>query len=192
MDDPVKVAESMGLDGGWQAKLGGKKWKFISPDGKTFTSKTSALKHKKNMDKGGTGSGTGGKKKGTKRKSTDEPDEPELTDGDPPWRTTGHEFLGRRVLISSKHQKSATRAVTVEQVGKVIGWIAETDVDTNGEPGFVSERTNKPANLFHCVFDDEPSHPYCSLLVDRKDLEEYEVVEALVPEDESAAKKQKT
>ena len=178
MDDPYKVAEDMGLDG-WQAKLSGKKWKFISPDGKTFTSKTSAMKHKKKLDKEGA--------------DDDKPKPPDLSEGDPPWRTTNHDYLGRRVKKTSQHQKSATRTVTIEQFGTVVGWIADTDVDTNGEPGFVSERTNKPANLFYVVFDDEPSHPYYSLLVQSQDLEEYELESCLLPpEEEPPQKKRKT
>ena len=52
MDNPVQVAEQMGLDGGWEAKLSGKKWKFTSPDGKNFTSKVAAMKHYKKLAKG--------------------------------------------------------------------------------------------------------------------------------------------
>lgn len=179
MDDPYKVAEDMGFGDGWQAKLNGKKWKFISPDDKIFTSKTAAMKHKKKLDKEGA--------------EDEKPKQPELSEGDPPWRTTDHPYLGRRVKKISQHQKSATRTVSIEQLGKVVGWIADTDVDTNGEPGFVSERTNKPANLFCVVFDDEPNHPYYSLLMQTQDLEEYELESCLLPpEEEPPQKKQKT
>ena len=195
MDNPVQVAEQMGLDGGWEAKLSGKKWKFTSPDGKNFTSKVAAMKHYKKLAKGESSKASGKKSKGSTTGNAK--DEPDLTEGDPPWRTTGHDYLGRRVKITTKHQKSATRTVSIDQEGTVVGWIADTDVDTNGEPGFVSERSHKPANLFHCVFDDEPGHPYLTLLVERKDMEEYEVEEALIEQtddgaDEKAAKKQKT
>lgn len=202
-DDPVEEAKKLGLTGGWQAKLSGKKWKYISPDGKTFTSKASALKHHKKMEKGAK-SGGSGKKRGTPRNSKgkvnyseDDPEEGgggaanDLSEGDPPWRTTGHEYLGRRLRSSTQHQKSATRTVTIEQVGTVVGWIADTDVDTSGEPGFISEKSGKPANLFHCVFDDEPSHPYFSLLVEAKDFEEFEVAEALIEEEPSKKKAKK-
>ena len=196
-DDPYKVAEGMGLEGGWQAKLQGKgKWKYISPDGKNFTSKTAAFKHKKKLDKAAASGGGGGK---AKKKEEPAPQESQLSEGDPPWRTTGHEYLGRRVLTTFEHKKSATRTVTIEQVGTVKGWISETDVDKNGEPGFVSESTGKPANLFEVVFDGEPSHPYFSLLLDRQDMEQYEVEQSLVPLDEEEdtkegppSKKQKT
>lgn len=195
MDDPVQVAAQMGLDGGWQAKQqSGKKWKFVSPDGKNFTSKAAALKYHKNKDKKA-------KDDSSKKRKKDEPD---LTEGDPPWRTTGHAYIGKRVKITTEHQKSATRTVRIEQQGKIVGFIADTDVDTNGEPGFISEQSNQPANLFHCVFDDEPGHPYFSLLLERKDMEEYEVQEGLLEEpssvevavgggvEEPAAKKLKT
>lgn len=176
MDDPYQVADDMGFSG-WQAKLSGKKWKFISPDGKTFTSKTSAMKHKKQLVK--------------EEAEDDKPKQPELSDGDPPWRIVGHDYLGRRVKKTSQHQKSATRTVTIEQVGSVVGWIADTDVDTNGEPGFVSERTDKPANLFCVVFDDAPSHPYASLLTQSQDLEEYELEMCLLPPDEEPPQKKR-
>jgi hypothetical protein len=175
LDDPHKAAEDIGLDSTWQAKMVGKKFKFFSPDGKTFTSQNAALKHKKKLDKGETPS---------KRKKKDEPKEPELSEGDPPWRTTGHEYIGRRILFKSEHQKSATRTVTIEQKGTIMGWISETDVDKNGEPGFVSEKSGKPANLFEVVFDDEPSHPYAPLLLDRQDMEQWEVEDWLLPPDE--------
>jgi len=176
MDDPTKVAEDLGLSG-WQAKLTGKKWKFTSPDGKTFTSKTAALKHKKKVARGKAG------------EEQEESNCPDLSEGDPPWRTTGHEYLGRRVKMSIQHQKSATRTVTVDQYGTVVGWIADTDVDTNGEPGFVSERTGNPANLFSVVFDDEPNHPYLSLLVQSQDLEEYELKRVFLPPQDTPPKK---
>lgn len=187
MDDPYDVAEGMGLPG-WQAKLQGKKWKFISPDGKNFTSKTAAMKHKKKLDKTGSN-----KRPPAPAEAKEEPEETKLSEGDPPWRTTGHEYLGRRVRTMFEHKKSATRTVTVEQVGTVKGWISETDVDKNGGPGYISERTSKPANLFEVVFDGEPSHPYYSLLLERQDMEQWEIEAALVPLDEEGPpnKKQK-
>ena len=105
--------------------------------------------------------------------------------GDPPWRTTGHDYIGRAVLYSQEHAVSARRKITVEQTGKVVGWISATDVDKAGEPGFVSETTGQPANLFHVEFDDTISpqnHPYPSYLVQSQDLEEFEVEACLIPE----------
>jgi hypothetical protein len=186
LENPYQTADGMGLEG-WQAKLQGKKWKFISPDGKNFSSKTAAMKHKKKLDKGGKAA----------KKEEPAPQESQLSEGDPPWRTTGHEYVGRRVFTTFEHKKSATRTVTIEQVGTVKGWISETDVDKNGEPGFVSERSGKPTNLFEVVFDEERSHPYFSLLLERQDMEQYEVEAGLIPLEETGAeepanKKQKT
>jgi len=163
---PEEMATELGLDG-WQAFSTGKnKWKIISSSGKTYTSKKAALSDYLN-------------------------DEPKDSgeQGDPPWRTTGNDYLGRHVLWVSKHSVSARRTVQVEQIGQVTGWISETDVDKAGEPGFVSERTNQPARLYHVVFEDDPHHPYASHLVQSQDLEEYELLECLLSEDEYPPKK---
>lgn len=190
-DDPAKVAEDLGLDGGWLAKPGKNgKLKFSSPDGKTFTSLNSALKHKKKLDNPSSAAAKDNKKSKQAKKPVGDqlPD-----DGDPPWRATGHEYIGRQALMTITVQKSATRAITIEQVGKVIGWISDTDVDKNGEPGFCNGETGKPAKLFHVVFEDDPHHAYASSLIDRQDLEEYELEKLLLPvEDEPPKKKQKT
>jgi len=50
----------------------------------------------------------------------------------------------------------------------VLGWIADSDKDTAGEPGFVSESTGKPACLFHVKFDS-------SSAIDSQDYEAYEL-----------------
>jgi hypothetical protein len=200
--DAYAVAKEMGLTELWQAKCtGGKKWTFTSPDGKTFSSKATALKHQKKLEQDGGGDGTGtdqSTKKG-RTKKTESADNNKAAkkktpaelmkadEGDPPWRTLGHPYIGRRVAITNQHKKSATRTVSIEQFGTVMGWIAETDVDQHGNPGFVSERTNEPANLFHVVFDDEPGHPYFPLLVESQDLEEWELENALLPTEEEAA-----
>jgi hypothetical protein len=70
------------------------------------------------------------------------------------------------------------------RAGTVVGWISESDVDKAGEPGFVSERTGKPACLYHVKFPEDTHHQYASLLVQTQDLEEYELLECLIPEDE--------
>lgn len=124
---------------------------------------------------------------------TEADSEPSQKDeGDPPWRTTDHEYLGRLVRWTQEHAVSARRKINVEQIGRVTGWISETDVDQAGEPGFVSEKTGQPAKLFHVIFEDEPSlHPYGSYLVDFQDLEEFELEQCLIPEDQVMVKKQK-
>ncbi|KAL3904198.1 MAG: hypothetical protein SGILL_010158 [Bacillariaceae sp.] len=50
----------------------------------------------------------------------------------------------------------------------------------DGNPGFISETTGKPANLFHVVFDDQPNHPYASHLLDIQDFEEYEIQDKVI------------
>ena len=96
-------------------------------------------------------------------------------DDDPPWRLTGHELIGQEVVLSQTHKVSGKRSVTVEQTGTVAGWIADTDTDRNGEPGYVCEATGKPANLFHVTFKDQPGHPHAKYLIDFQDMEEDEV-----------------
>jgi hypothetical protein len=81
------------------------------------------------------------------------------------------------------------RSVSIDQIGKVTGWISETDTDRYGEPGYVSEVTNKPASLFHIVFQDAPGHPYMKYLLDFQDMEEGEVLKYLLEEGEPPAKK---
>jgi hypothetical protein len=168
--DPSQTAVELGLGADWEAvESGGKRWKITDPEGVSYKSKAAALKAYKIALTS----------------------EKEMEGGDPPFRTVGNEYIGRRVVWTHNHSVSARRTVAVDQVGKVTGYISETDVDQSGEPGFVSERTGKPAKLFHVVFDDDPSHPYVSYLVQSQDLEEYEISECVVEEDstQSPAKK---
>ena len=51
----------------------------------------------------------------------------------------------------------------------------------NGDPGFVSEKTGEKAELFNVKFDDDPNHPYANHLLDEQDLEEYEILDCLLP-----------
>jgi hypothetical protein len=102
----------------------------------------------------------------------------------------GNEYVGRRVLHTVEHKASARRTVKVEQHGTVTGWIGETDVDRAGQPGFVSERTGQPANLYHVRFDEVPYHPYASMLLDGIDLEGHELEQCLVEEADPAATKE--
>lgn len=94
-----------------------------------------------------------------------------LEEGDPPWRTTDHHYLGRNVRYTFAQASAGSH------VGVVRGWIAATDIDAEGEPGFVSERSGKPAALFHVLFDVKTC-PFSS-----QDLEEYELVESLISVD---------
>jgi hypothetical protein len=57
-----------------------------------------------------------------------------------------------------------------------------------GNPGFVSEKTGQPANLFRIKFSDDTSHPYAKFLLDVQDVEEYEILDrGLLPEVEPVA-----
>lgn len=168
--DPKKIAVTLGFgeDSGWEAtSTGHNRWRIVAPDGTVFTSKNKALEAYRQM-------------------AANDDDR-----GDPPWRTSGHEYLGRRVLWKIEHKASARRTVKIEQVGTVTGWISETDVDSAGLPGFVSDRTGKPACLFHVDFDDDPNHPYASHLVAAQDLEEYELLECIMEEEETTASPKK-
>ena len=159
--DPEDVASTLGLEKGWKAySTGHNRWKFISPDGETYKSKKAALdamalKSQAMMD-----------------------------EGDPPWRTTDNEYLGRRVRWVTQHHASARRVVDLEQIGTVSGWIRETDTDREGQPGFVSEQTGKPAKLYHITFHEDRNHPYFSYLLEEQDLEEWELLENILPVDE--------
>ena len=168
--DPREIALQIGLGEDWQAvATGNNRWRITAPDGQIFTSKKAALTYIANQ-------GT------TVAASKDE--------GDPPWRKTDHEYLGRYVRYTQTHAVSARRNIVVEQIGRVMGWISETDVDQAGQPGFISEKTGEPAHLFHVVFEDEAHlHRYAGHLVQSQDLEEFELQACLIPDNELPAKK---
>jgi len=111
--------------------------------------------------KKGRGRPSGSKKKNKVEAQEESPantsmDDISLDEGDPPWRITGHDFLSRKIKWNRK-------------IGTVVGWIAETDVDSEGNPGFVCSKTGDPAHLFHAAFDDFT-----------QDFEEWELVEWFV------------
>ena len=159
--DPEHVASTIGFEKGWKAySIGHNRWKIVSPDGEVFKSKKAALdaiaaKTQASMD-----------------------------EGDPPWRTTDNEYLGRRVRWITKHNASARRVVDLEQIGTVSGWISETDTDKDGQPGFVSELTGSPAKLYHITFNEDRNHTYFSHMLVEQDMEEWELLENIIPEDE--------
>jgi hypothetical protein len=169
-EDPSTLAMELGFSTGWKASRKGARYILTSPTGEKFTTKKAALKWIKEQEQ--------------------PPEEEDEDVGDPPWRTEGHEFIGRKVEFSATHKASGTRRIKVTQVGTISGYIDSKDVDKQGEPGFVSEATGKPANLFHVDFPDQPHHPYAAHLVSGQDLEESEVLEGLL--EENPAKKRKT
>lgn len=154
----LELASSLGLPEGWEAKLNGKnKYLFTSPEGLLFRTKKAAMEYIK---------------------------EAQADQEDPPWRTTGHELIERRIRMVHSHTLSGKRSIKVEQLGYVTGWISETDCDRHGEPGYVSEETKEPASLFHVVFDDAPGHPHFKYLVESQDMEEGEVRKWLLDDDD--------
>ena len=165
-EDPHNTAASAGFDETWQAfSQGGNRWKIIGPDGTVYKSKKAAMQVFSNK--------------------TEKPTKESVMEEDPPWRTVGSEYLGKYVRWVTHHKASARRTVAVEQIGQVVGWISDTDVDKAGQPGFISEKTGKPAALYHVVFNDEPTHhPYASVLIEFIDLEEYELKEYILSEEE--------
>lgn len=171
-EDPSALAVQLGFSNDWKASRKGARYVLTAPTGEKFTSKNAAIKFIK-------------KQQETKAQIQEQEEDV----GDPPWRTTGHEWIGRRVTWESSHRVSGTREVKVEQVGTIEGFIKSTDLDKEGNPGFISESTGTPASLFHVVFADEPHHLYASFLLRSQDLEEHEVQENLL--EETPAEKRK-
>jgi hypothetical protein len=172
-EDPSTLAVELGFPSDWKASRKGARYILTAPTGDHFTSKNAAMKFIKKQEE-------------VLKKEVEEQDEDV---GDPPWRTQGHDWIGREVGWSSTHKVSGTRKVTVEQVGTIEGYIKATDVDKEGNPGFVSESTGKPADLFNVVFPDQPHHTYSTFLLSSQDLEEHEVLESLLEETPTAKRK---
>ena len=144
--EQLRAAKEMGLPRGWAVvKEGDFSSIMKDPDGKKYKTQKAAF----------AAAGLVTQTTGRKRKAV-ELEEEEVDEGDPPWRTTGHEYLSREVTWNGVN-------------GLVTGWISETDVDSNGEPGFVSSESGKPAKLFHAIFDEF-----------EQDFEEFELEECLV------------
>mmetsp|Transcript_25407 Transcript_25407/g.36261 ORF Transcript_25407/g.36261 Transcript_25407/m.36261 type:complete len:139 (+) Transcript_25407:279-695(+) len=138
----------MGLPRGWAVvKEGDFSSIMKDPEGKKYKTQKAAF--------AAAGMETQTTTSGRKRKAAEE-EEVVVDEGDPPWRTEGHEYLLRQVQWSGA-------------TGIVTGWISETDVDSNGEPGFVCSETGKPARLYHAVFDEF-----------EQDFEEFELEECLI------------
>lgn len=88
-------------------------------------------------------------------------------EGDPAWRRSDHSYLNQSVRYVSEDNPGKY------QIGTITGWLSETDVDSNGDPAFISEISNVPAKLFHITF--KPSQGDVLFV----DLEEWEVQELL-------------
>lgn len=167
-EDPHELAQSLGFPATWKAGRKGARYTFTAPTGERFTTKKKALEF---LD------------------ASNQKNDVDEDVGDPPWRTEGHEWIGRQIEWISHHKASGTRKVKLTQVGTIQGYILDTDTDREGNPGFISEATGQPTTLFHVVFPDEPHHPYATHLLNSQDLEESEVVETLLAETPAAKRK---
>lgn len=188
-EDPAELAVTLGFDITWLASRKGSRYTITSPDEYIFNSKAAAMKHFKNLlkkaakDSNNNGDGTSAAAKKRKKKEDDKK-AAEISSNDPPWRLDGHTLIGRKILYTFQHKASARRQIKIEQYGTIEGYIDESDTDKNGNPGFFSEKNSKPDNLFHISFDDNPGHPYAQYLLNNVDLEEYELVDLLLPQEE--------
>jgi len=101
-------------------------------------------------------------------------------EGDPPFRKTGHKYLGKTVKYN--HCPDGEDGVEIVQSGIVKGWLDSTDVDSSGNPAFISELTGQPGVLFHIVFkvEKELNKKYgADLLLDYVDIEQWELEELM-------------
>lgn len=157
----LKLAKKVGLPNGWSAKVrSGSRYTFRSPDG---TTKIHGIK--KVFEHLGLPVPAHGLKLSDAESDDNEGyTKVNIEEGDPPWRTSGNKYLGKSVRLSIED---------VEEVGTVTGWISDKDVDKDGAPGYTSEKTGKPADLFHVSFVSKG--PVWS-----QDLEEFEILENLV------------
>lgn len=184
--EDLELAREIGLPDGWTARVKkNSNYTIYSPSGSNrFTSKKAAFAFLGDeappAKKKARTAGRSRKAAKVVNKDLMEEEEEEgvveeaddIEEGDPPWRLEGHEFLQRRVRFE--------REGGTGQFGTIIGWIADTDVDKEGEPGFISDMTGKPACLFHVKFDEEELAEGGEDHVASQDLEEYEFVDHFV------------
>jgi hypothetical protein len=123
-----------------------------------------------------------------KEKGTDDDEDASISDiedeGDPPFRKTGHNYLGKTVKY--KYCPDGEDGVEIVQRGIVKGWLDSTDVDSSGNPAFISELTGQPGVLFHIVFkvEKELNKKYgADLLLDYVDIEQWELEELMNADD---------
>ena len=198
----LELGAKMGLPEGWAVNIRpNSRYTFHSPEGERFLSKKAVYtrlglplpKHGYNPlnddgdDREDDSANKKPKKRGRKRKKQDvnvvaaidkdedhtnndeDKDPTVIEDGDPPWRTKDHKFLGKRIEY--------TFSDGITGKGTVTGWISETDVDKDGNPGFVSDKTNEAACLFHVTMDAD-----CA--VASQDFEDFEVEEILIDDED--------
>jgi hypothetical protein len=156
----------------WKATSQGKnRWVIVAPTGEKFKSRKAAME----FMLGSTVT------TGSAVPATVAIEKVPAVEGDPPWRTIGHEYLGRQVLRVANHRVSSRRTVSIEQPGTVVGWISEDDVDKKGSPGFVSEKTGRPAKLFHVKYEVDKHTAHADFQLEMQDLEEYELLDIILP-----------
>eukprot|EP00586_Coscinodiscus_wailesii_P022112 CAMPEP_0172500748 /NCGR_PEP_ID=MMETSP1066-20121228/142582_1 /TAXON_ID=671091 /ORGANISM="Coscinodiscus wailesii, Strain CCMP2513" /LENGTH=444 /DNA_ID=CAMNT_0013275157 /DNA_START=385 /DNA_END=1722 /DNA_ORIENTATION=+ len=157
-----EIAQQWGLPKGWIVRArSNHRYTIRAPDGSKYYSKRKAL------ESAGIPCSPPSSKK-TKTHDTSAFRHAKEEEGDPPWRREGHVLLDRLVTYNTGDDV---------QKGKVTGWLDKTDVDSSGDPAFLSERTGTPARLFHINF-------FAGDVV-FVDLEEYELLECLIPEEGS-------
>ena len=171
----LKVATKMGLPEGWAVDVKpNSRYTFRSPDGELILkSKKAVFRHlglplpahgSSPLDNDDDGNDNDNDNDGSIKKFKKK-DTAIIEEGDPPWRTSDHALLGRRVEYSFEDG--------IKGEGTCTGWISETDVDADGNPGFVSEKSNKPARLFHVTMDVD-----CP--VTSQDFEEFEMEKFMI------------
>jgi len=163
----LHLAAEMGLPEGWTASARSKsRFVFLCPEGKErFASKKAVFAH---LGEEPPSSSSKSEAKKKVKESTDVVVPAAIEGDDPPWRTDGHEYLQKRVKYEVTRGEFAS--------GTVTGWISAEDTDTEGNPGFVSEKDGEPAALFHVTFDS-------SSAIASQDLEEFELVDSFVDEE---------
>jgi hypothetical protein len=121
------------------------------------------------------------KREGIKSSSQDDGEASSIEvedEGDPPFRKTGHKYLGRTVKY--KHYPQGEDGIEIVQCGIVKGWLDSSDIDSNGDPAFISELTGAPGVLFHIVFKAEKQlnkRYRAEMLLDYVDIEQWELEE---------------
>ena len=160
--DGLHLAAEMGLPEGWTAEAKSKsRFVFLSPDGSNrFTNEKAVFAYLDELVLPAANDEV----------SVEVPVVPMVESDDPPWRTDGHDFLQKRVKYEATKGEFS--------FGTVTGWIAADDKDSEGNPGFISEKDGKPAALFHITFDADST-------IASQDLEEFELRGIFVDEENS-------
>lgn len=150
-----KLAKEMGLPENWLAH---RNYNYVfdirNPQGERFVSKKAAFDslNQVSLDEPSDSKDMQEESKLTavQVNSLEVYDDDDDDEGDPPFRKTGHIYLGRKVKYT--HYPEGEGGIEVVQSGIIQGWLDKSDVDSNGDPAFISELTGEPGILFHVVF----------------------------------------